>query len=269
MAMISTSSIGRPNFTNNSDAALRSLGDTFKQLAKGLKTGHGLENSALLAIADRFTTQIQGANQTRLQVNDGISLTQVADAALTEVESGFQQLQSLATQSANGTLNDTDRQDLQKQATAIQSQIQSIITGTDYNDINVLATNETLTFQTGANATNQTQVKLQDLTTAFAQVDISSQSGAEAAIKATADFLTRIGAQRGSFGNTQNSLISIADTLSRLSENLTASESRIADADMAQKTSNAIALAIRVQAGVALQAQGDKLSGSRIQQLLQ
>ncbi|MBF0603179.1 MAG: hypothetical protein HQL07_05730 [Nitrospirae bacterium] len=269
MAMISTSSIGHPNFTNKSDAALKSLNDTFRQLSSGLKTGHGFENAALLAIADRFTNQLQGAHQARLQVNDGISLTQVADAALAEVESGFQQLQSLAIQSADGSLVDADRQVLQEQASAIQSQIQSIITDTDYNDINVLASNETLTFQSGANATGQTQIQLQDLTTAFSQIDISSQSGAEVAISSAADALARVSTQRTNFDNVQLNLVSVSDTLSRLSETLTSADGRIADADMAQEISSAISLAIRAQAGVALQAQGDRLSGSRVQQLLQ
>lgn len=270
MAMITASSVGLQNYSGKSDPIIKSLDDTFKQLSQGLKTrGQGSESAALIAIADRFTSQMQGANQARLQVNDAISLTQVADAALGSVETGFQRLQELATQSANSTLSDTDRQALQKEASTIQEQIQTIIADTSYNDVSLLSADQTLSFQTGPGANNQTGVQLRDFSTAFTQVDISTQAGGESAIQAANDALKRIGGQRAEFGAAEARFVSVADTLSQLSETISSAEGRISGSDMADKISNSIALAIRARASTALQTQADKLSSSRVQQLLQ
>ncbi|MBF0110212.1 MAG: hypothetical protein HQL76_13660 [Magnetococcales bacterium] len=269
MAMIATSSIALQNLAGKTDPTLKSIGEVFKQLGSGLKTGQGFESAALIAIADRFTRQMQGAGQARLEVNDGISLTQVADAALGEIEDGLQRIKELAVQSANAGASDSDRQSLQEEAEAIQGQIQAILAETSYNDINPLATDQTLSFQSGSEPENQTQVQLQDLTDVMASVDITTQEGAETVLNAASEALQRISDQRGEMGSAQTQLIHVADTLSRLSESLAFPGGRILNADMADDASNFIALSLRTQANLALQTQGDKLSSSRVQQLLQ
>ncbi|MBF0147398.1 MAG: hypothetical protein HQL84_14860 [Magnetococcales bacterium] len=269
MAMIATSSVGLQNLSSKTDPTVKSINDVFKQLGSGLKTGQGFESAALIAIADRFTSQIQGANLARSQINDGISLTQIADAALSEVETGMQRIQELATQSANASLNDSDRQALQKEVDAIQGGIQSILTDTSFNDINLLTTDQTLSFQTGPGSDNQTQLQLRDLSAVFTPVDVTTREGAENALSAASDALKRISEQRSAMGTAESQLVSVADTLSQLSETLSFSHGSMLNADMAEGASNAIALSLRTQATLALQTQADKLSSSRVQQLLQ
>ncbi|MBF0434492.1 MAG: hypothetical protein HQL77_03860 [Magnetococcales bacterium] len=269
MAMIATNSIGHQQLTGKSDTAIKSMSDTFKQLAGGLKAGSNFENAALVAIADRFTAQVKGTNLARIQVNDGIAVTQIAGDALNTIADAVQQLQGLATQGANATLNTADRQALQQQVSAIQDEIQATITGTTYNDHALLASNQGLSFQAGPNAGNVIQVPLQDLRGTVPAMDLSTQGGAETALQAASDVLKRIGELQGSFGASEQQLTAASENLSQSSEIQTVTGGRILNADMADRASNSIANSIRVQAGLALQLQSEKLSGARVQSLLQ
>lgn len=269
MAMIATNSIGLQALAGKSDSAIKSMSDTFKQLASGIKAGHSFENAALVAIADRFTSQVQGANQAKIQINDGIAATQIAGDALSSIATGLQQLQGLATQGSTASLTSADRQALQQQAAAVQEQIQATITGTTYNNQNLLASNQVLSFQSGADAGNNIQVALQDLRGSIAPVNLSTQGGAQSAIQVVSDALDRINALQGSFGGSEQQLSAAAESLSQSSDIQQITGGRILNSDMADRASNAIAHAIRAQAGIALQLQADKLVGARVQKLVQ
>lgn len=269
MAMITTNSIGLSPFSSKADLSIKSLNDTYRQLSGGLKAGQGFESAALIAIANRFSSQVKGTNQALLQVNDGISLAQVGSASLEDVNAGFQRLQELAVQGADSTLNDEDRQALQEEATAVQEQIRSILANTRFNDISVLGSDQTLSFKAGEGDASEIQVRLRDLRSLFQPVDLSTQSSAQGALQAVQDVLEMFTKQSADFQTAEGQLTNVATALSRISDTLGSAEGGIFNADMADKISNSIAMSIRAQAGIALQTQADRLSGSRVQQLLQ
>ncbi|MBF0421843.1 MAG: hypothetical protein HQL73_02500 [Magnetococcales bacterium] len=268
MAMISTNSVGLQNLPGKNDPAFKSISETLRQLAGGGKTGHGFESAAMIAIADRMTSQLKGTNQARMQINDGIATVQVAGGALEDVATSLQQLQDLATRSANGSPTDADRQTWQQQAASLWNQIQSTISDTSYNDHLLLASDQTVSFQSGPNAGEQTHVGLQDLRGLLAPVDLTTQGGAEAAMQASADALQIIQEQSAQWGAIESQLTQASATLSQGYDNQIIG-SRILNADMADRASSAIALAIRSQAGLAVQVQADRLSGARVHQLVQ
>ena len=139
--------------------AQRNLGNTGDQLAtslerlsSGLRINSARDDAAGLAIAERFTAQVNGSDQAVRNSNDGISFAQTAEGALDEVSNLAQRVRELAVQSANDTNSSTDREALNEEVRASINEIQRIATSTQFNDQNILdGSLEDLVFQVGAN----------------------------------------------------------------------------------------------------------------------
>ena len=249
------------------DKASTTLRDTYRKLASGIQVGQARDNAANLAVISRFTSQVEGMNQAVRNANDGISMTQVADAGLQDIEAGTQRLQELAIQSANGTLTDQDRQSIQAEAAQIQAQISDTISNTEFNGTRLLASNQTVSLQTGPNAGDQTGIDLQDLSGALANVDLSTRAGAESALIDLNNNSSVISDARAGMGAAEARLGSVVSNLENTSGALTEARSRIQDTDFAESAAKLAATAIRAQAGVAIQIQAN-LSASRVEGLL-
>jgi flagellin len=247
----------------------QALKDVFRKLASNLNINQAADNAASLAIAERFNSELRGVNQATLNANDGISITQIADSGLQQIQEGQHRLRELAVQSANGTLTDGDRQSIQAEATQIQEQISSIVSDTGYNDISLLTSNDKINLQTGPNAGDQTGIKLTDLSNALTNVDLSTQAGAESAMITLSADLSTVSSARSEFGAAEAGISSTITQLTGLSEALSASGSQIRDADIAQQSSALASASIRAHAGIAMQAQANNLSAARVQQLVQ
>lgn len=132
------------------------LATALQRLSSGLRINSARDDAAGLAIADRFTSQIRGLNQAARNANDGISLAQTAEGALTEVSNNLQRLRELSVQSANATNSATDRTALQSEAAQLIAEIQRVATSTKFNGVALLdGTFTSKAFQVGADA-NQT-----------------------------------------------------------------------------------------------------------------
>ncbi|MBF0370213.1 MAG: flagellin [Magnetococcales bacterium] len=245
----------------------KSLNETFQKLSTGLKVDQAQDNAALLAIADRFSTQVRGYNQAIQNANDGVSMVQVADAGLAQIQDGQVRLQELAIQSANATLNDSDRQALQTEANQIQEQIDSIIADTNFNGIDVLASNTPVNLQTGTGEGDVTSINFQDFSNAFTSVDISTQAGAQNAISSLETDMETVSQARSELGAVQSGLESTLNNLGSTVEALTAAKSRVEDADMAQAMLDKTSQDIRSQANIALLVQANQAS-ERVMDLL-
>ncbi|MBF0380432.1 MAG: flagellin [Magnetococcales bacterium] len=244
------------------------LQDAFRKLASSLSINRAADNAASLAIAERFNTEVQGVNQATLNTNDGIAVTQIAESGLQQIQEGQQRLRELAVQSANGALQDSDRRAIQAEATQIQEHIASIVEDTNYNGQNLLTSSDKLSLQTGPDAGDQSGIKLTDFTNSFTTVDLSTQSGAEQAITSLMVDSNKVSTARAELGAAESGLNTTISQLSGLSEALSASGSRIQDADIARETSALANASIRANAGIAIQAQANQ-SSSRVHQLVQ
>ncbi len=249
------------------DKANNSLQDIYKKLSTGHEINQSSDNAANLAIINRLTSQVEGTNQAVRNTNDGISLTQVADAGLENIESSNQRLQELAVQSANGTLTDQDRQAIQMEVDQIQAQINDTTNNTEFNGTQPLASNQTVSLQTGPDAGNQTDIDFQDISASLASVDLSTQAGAQAALNDLNDNAAVISDARANMGASEARLESVASDLEQSSAALTGSRSNIQDADFAEVASNRAAASIRAQAGLAIQIQANQ-SAARVEGLL-
>ncbi len=122
------------NLTNNNSAVAKNL----EKLSSGYRINRAGDDAAGLAISEKMRAQITGLKTAQKNANDGISLVQTAEGALTEVHSMLNRMVELANQSANGTYQDEDRANLQAEVAALQDEINRISEGTNFNGINLL-----------------------------------------------------------------------------------------------------------------------------------
>ena len=143
------------NLTGNNNAVSKNL----EKLSSGYKINRAGDDAAGLAISEKMRAQITGLNTAQKNAQDGVSLVQTAEGALTEVHSMLNRMVELADQSANGTYDDAvDRANLQKEIASLKDEIDRIADATNFNGINLLdgslSTNTTTTLNAAATGTN-------------------------------------------------------------------------------------------------------------------
>lgn len=244
------------------------MGKTMEKLSSGYRINRAADDAAGLAVSEKMRFQINGYNQAMRNAQDGISLIQTAEGALTEVHAMLQRLNVLANQAANGTLNESDRGQLQLEVDELLKEIDNIANGTKFNGIELLNNTEELTFQVGYEASTTISITLADLQVAQLGLtdlkisetsagDEDGQANAQAALATIEKAINTVSSQRAKFGAVQNRLEHTINNLGVNAENLSASESRIRNADMAKEMTEFTRNQILVQAGTAMLAQAN------------
>jgi len=239
---------------------------SLQRLSSGLRINSAKDDAAGLAIAEAFRSQVNGSDVAQRNAQDGISMSQTAEGALVEVTNMLQRMRELAVQSANGTQSTANRTALNNEVTQLEEQIDSIANSTEFNGYKLLdGTNATVVLQVGyrnvAGATmgNQLTVTMQSATTAVlgANVDISSQAGAQGAITTLDTAIDAVNSRRANLGAIQNRLDYTINNLAVQEENAAASESAIRDADIAEETISFTRAQILVSSGTSVLAQAN------------
>ena len=245
------------------------LNTSFERLSSGFRINSAADDAAGLQISDRLTSQVQGLNQAVRNANDAISLTQTAEGALGEVTTSLQRIRQLAVQSQNGINSDSDREALQKEVTALRTEISRIATTTQFGNVNVLDGNFSAKFLVGANEGQTISVNLSS--TNLGQIggfsatglglvsnDISTADGASALLGDVDAAISGIGAVRADLGALQNRFQSTIRNLSNISENLSAARSQIMDTDFASETAELTRNQIVQQASISVLSQANQ-----------
>ncbi|URN96099.1 MAG: flagellin FliC [Candidatus Pristimantibacillus lignocellulolyticus] len=246
------------NLTSNNGA----MNKTMEKLSSGYRINRAADDAAGLAISEKMRYQINGMNQAQRNAQDGISLIQTAEGALTETHAMLQRINTLANQSKNGTYSSSDRTKLNLEVTQLVSEINNIATGTKFNGISLLASAGSITFQTGVNNTDTISVATTRMTASaigLGTLSISSVAAASTAIASVATAIETVSTQRATFGAVQNRLEHTVNNLGVNKENLSAAHSRIRDADMAAEMTNFTKNQILVQAGTSMLAQANSV----------
>ena len=161
MAQTINTNIASLNAQRNLNSSQSSLTTSLQRLSSGLRINSAKDDAAGLAISERFSTQIRGLNQATRNANDGISLAQTAEGALSEVANNLQRIRELSVQSANATNSSSDRQALQAEVTQRLAEIERVASQTNFNGLRVLdGTFGSSQFQVGANAGETIAVNL-------------------------------------------------------------------------------------------------------------
>ena len=225
----------------------------FEQIATGLKINSAKDDAAGLQIANQLTSQINGQNQAIRNANDGISFAQIAEGALSGVTDAAFRIEELSIQAANGTLGPQQRQAIQQEITQLQGQVSDTFSQTRFGDQNVFG--GSFEFQVGANSFET--IGLNVAGGSLAEIDVTTQAGAQAAISTAQSFREGVDSNRAQLGAFQNRAESTIINLQNINENSEASRSRIRDTDIASAVSEETANGIRSQAAIALQAQAN------------
>ena len=259
------------------------LGKSLEKLSSGYRINRAADDAAGLVISQKLRAEITGLKTAVRNVQDGISVVQTAEGALTEVHGMLTRMRELAVQASNAGANDsTAVAAAQAEVDALVSEIDHISQKTEFAGIKLLdgtfgvaAGGSNGQFQVSAAAGDVVTVDIAGTDSVTLTVDTvitggasdlaTSPSGAITAIDAA---IQTVSQTRGALGATQNRFESMINNLQVAVENLTASESRIRDADMAQEMITFTKNQILQQAGTAMLAQANQVPQS-ILKLLQ
>src|SRR5688572_7293574 len=219
------------NLVGNSDR----LSKAMEKLSSGYRINRASDDAAGLAISEKLRGQIGGLGQASRNASDAVSLVQTAEGALNEVHSMLQRVRELAVQYKNGTLSTNDRNAIQSEVDQLKAEITRIGNETEFNGIKLLnGSTPTVSFQVGAADGQQITVSTIAMASQVtASVFTLSSASSQTDISEIDDAIGNISAARAGFGAVQNRLDHTIANLASYQENLTASESRIRDADMA------------------------------------
>ncbi len=266
--------------TNNSAVA-----KNLEKLSSGYKINRAGDDAAGLAISEKMRAQITGLETASKNAEDAVSLVQTAEGALTEVHSMLNRMVALATQSANGTYNATNRNSMNEEVTQLKDEIDRILSTTNFNGKELFtadaASGGKITFQVSESGVGSAQigVQLEEMNTKQLGVkdltigqepsvkDPAAQTTARQTISTINAAIDKVSRLRGTFGAIQNRLEHTINNLAVSTENITASESRIRDVDMAKEMMAYTKNNILVQSAQAMLAQANQVPQSVLQLL--
>lgn len=276
----------------------RVMSQAMERLSSGVRISSAADDAAGLAISSRLTSQIRGLDQAVRNANDATSMIQTADGAMVEVESMLQRMRELTVSAATGTNTTAELAILNTEFEALEDQIHSISTDTQWNGRNILdGSLGQVSFQVGANASQTISITFADLNTDFGSTE-ASQAGVDGSTSADLDIFTnlnitaagttsgdetidlaaqvitgsaqsttlgyidttiaRVSSHRATLGATINRLEYAADNLTNISQNSRTARSRILDTDYAEETTKLARTQIIQQAATAVLAQANQ-----------
>ncbi|MBA8198363.1 flagellin FliC [Citrobacter freundii] len=173
---------------NNLNKSQSTLSSAIERLSSGLRINSAKDDAAGQAIANRFTSNIKGLTQASRNANDGISIAQTTEGALNEINNNLQRVRELSVQASNGTNSDSDLSSIQAEITQRLSEIDRVSGQTQFNGVKVLAGDNTLKIQVGANDNETISINLKEITSSTLGLNTFSVTGDKAA---TADQLVK------------------------------------------------------------------------------
>ena len=280
----------------------RVMSQAMERLSSGVRISSAADDAAGLAISSRLTSQIQGLDQAVRNANDATSMIQTADGAMVEVESMLQRMRELTVSAATGTNTTAELAILNTEFEALEAQIHSVSTDTQWNGRNILdGSLGEVDFQVGANASQIISITFAALNTDFGATE-ASQAGIDGSTSADLDIFTnlnvtaagttsgdetidlaaqvitgsaqsttlgyidtaiaRVSSHRATLGATINRLEYAADNLTNISQNSRTARSRILDTDYAEETTKLARTQIIQQAATAVLAQANQQAKS-------
>lgn len=275
--MTNTSSVTGQRHLRNTR---RLLDQSLERLASGYRINKAGDDAAGLAISEKLRAKIRGLQVAQRNANDGISLVQVAEGGLNEVQNILVRMRELGVQSASDTIGPKERIYLDNEYQALKSEVDRIANGTDFNGTNLLdGTGGTLDIQVNTGGDNILGVDRisYDASKADANTDkigisdvsIADKSGAQASLAQVDGALDYISSLRGDLGAMQNRLISTINNIGINVENLSAANSRIKDVDIADESAELTRNNILMQAGTSVLAQSNQVPKMALELLRQ
>jgi flagellin len=248
------------NLSNTQNDQAKSL----EKLSSGFRINRAADDAAGLAISEGLRSQVGGLKVAARNAQDGISVVQTAEGALTEVHAILQRVRDLGVQAGNDSNNAAARTNIKNESDSLAKELTRIADSTNFNGTDLLKGGK-MTFQVGAGsvaANNQIEVDLANISTLGTTVGALTFDSAANALTTVAAIDTQIGSvssARAGLGAVQNRLEHTIKNVNVAVENLSASESRIRDTDMASEMMNMTRSQILSQAGTAMLSQANQI----------
>jgi flagellin len=297
--MTVNTNISALNSYRNLSNTQNDLSKSLERLSSGLRINRAADDAAGLAISEGLKSQVGGLTVAARNAQDGISVVQTAEGALTEVHTILQRMRDLAVQGGNDSNNADSRTAITDEANKLGEELLRITQNTTFNGIDLLK-GGSKTFQVGAGSSQYDQISVAladvaaavtyqdadgndvslaatataganpgdpDTITAQTGFDVSDATAAQATIKGITDAITAVSTARAELGASQNRFESAIRSINVSKENLSAASSRITDTDMAAEMVNYTRANILSQAGTAMLAQANQANQGVLQLL--
>jgi flagellin len=247
------------------------MAKSMERLSSGYRINRAADDAAGLAISEKMRGQITGLAQAQRNAQDGVSLVQTGEGALTEVHSMLQRVRELRTQFGNDTLSTTDKDAIVAEVSQLAKEIEDTRTNTKFNGVALLTgtggSSGTISLQVGANTGETINVVTTNLTSASntgTAAVVAMSAGATSAtftaiaLSAIDTAIGEVSTIRATFGSVQNRLEHRIASLASYQENLISAESRIRDVDMAEEMVEFTKSQILQQAGTSMLSQANQ-----------
>jgi len=253
----------------------RALSRSFERISSGKRISRASDDSAGLGVAENLRSLSASASVAARNTNDGMSIIAVGEGASNEVSNILVRMRELATQGASETLGSTERAYVQSEFTSLSSEVDRIANVTEFNGQKLADGSTTsIAVQVGVRATadDQITISLGDLTAATlgvdtGSIDMSTATGAQAALATIDTAMNSVSAYRASYGATENRLGNALNNLETFEQTTREAESRIRDADFGGETAQLSQNQILQQAGVSVLSQAKTINQSATQLL--
>ena len=259
------------NIKRNLYKQTEELNKSNRKLSSGLRINSAADDAAGLAIADELLNDTVELSQASRNIGDGSSLSAIQDGVYSSLGDISGRLQELATQSANGTLNDEQRGTINQEFQGLTEEANRIVQSTSFNGQNVFSGSSSI--QVGTDSQSSSQISLKDpgiaqTVSQLLPLSVDSQANARTAIDQLDTFTQQLAQNRGDLGAQQSRLDSANSTVQTQRDNSIQAESRIRDLDYAEELSKRTALLISQDSSTALLAQAGKLNANIVQKLI-
>ncbi|MCF6378248.1 flagellin [Nocardioides KLBMP 9356] len=258
--------IDAANSYRNLSVTQGQMSKSLEKLSSGFRINRAADDAAGLAISEGLRSQVGGLKVAVRNAQDGVSVVQTAEGALTEVHSILQRVRDLTVQGANDSNSADARLNIEAEITSLGEELDRITASTDFNGTKLLdGSTTTLNFQVGAqgDADSLISVTLDNVATTVAGIKalkVTDNATAQASIEDVDTAIASISTTRANLGASQNRFEHTINSVNVAVENLSASESRIRDTDMAQEMMSFTRSQILSQAGTAMLAQANQAS---------
>jgi flagellin len=252
------------------------LDKTLEKLASGSRINHAGDDAAGLAISENLRAQIRGMRQAKRNALDGVSLIQVSEGGLNEISNILIRLRELGIQAASDTIGDTERQFIDREYQSLKQEIDRIANVTQFNGTPLLNGKAGIfEIQVGTHNNPILDRVVYNGERADSSLDalklggesVATKQGAQLSLSVVDDALVRVNSIRADLGAMQNRLQSTINNLAIADENLSAANSRIRDADIAEEVSEMTKQNILMQSGISVLGQANSTNAATLKLL--
>lgn len=276
MALSVLTNVASLNAQRNLAASTEMLSSSIGKLSSGQRINKAGDDAAGLGISESLKSSIRSISQAQRNANDGVSMSQVAEGAMSEMQGIVSRMRELSVQSANSTLGGTERGYIQTEFSQLRNEINRISSVTEFNGQKLIdgSASAGLSFQVGIKntANDRIAMSITKLTTStlgstslhLASASLSTVTNARAAMGAFDKAIEQLSGARAKVGAVQNRMNVTISNLASSHENLSAANARIRDVDVANETASMTKAQILSQAGLAVLSQANQLPQSAL-----